>query len=158
MPPSGVSSSSMGEKEGGIKKERDEKREVLDSFRTDSSFNEDENDYDILNTLSPEVHYDKSPKKQSDKRGSETLEQMNFHKSKTSNQRDSFILDLPAKKEVRDQGQHPAQVKFDITINHQPIFTLSSEQHQQQRMGAQEGASHQSPPDLNPQSRDSSKD
>ena len=63
MPPSGVSSSSMGEKEGGIKKERDEKREVLDSFRTDSSFNEDENDYDILNTLSPEVHYDKSPKK-----------------------------------------------------------------------------------------------
>jgi hypothetical protein len=63
MPPSGVSSSSMGDLDGGINKERDEKREVLDSFRTDSSFNEDEHDYDILNTLSPEVHYDKSPKK-----------------------------------------------------------------------------------------------
>jgi hypothetical protein len=63
MPLSGVSSSSMGEVDGGVNKERDEKREVLDSFRTDSSFNEDEHDYDILNTLSPEVHYDKSPKK-----------------------------------------------------------------------------------------------
>ena len=74
MPPSGVSSSSMGEEDGGVHRENNEKREVLDSFRTDSSLNDEEHNYDILDTLSPEVHYDRSPKKQPEKRGSETLE------------------------------------------------------------------------------------
>jgi hypothetical protein len=62
MPLSGVSSS-IGEEDGGFHREIDEKREVLDSFRTDSSLNDEEHNYDILDTLSPEVHYDKSPKK-----------------------------------------------------------------------------------------------
>lgn len=63
MPVSGVSSSSSIGESGGIKKNCDEKREVLDSFRTDSSFNEDENDYDILNTFSPVGVNDRSPQK-----------------------------------------------------------------------------------------------
>ena len=46
----------MAEEDGGVHRENKEKREVLDSFRTDSSLNDDEHNYDILDTLSPEVH------------------------------------------------------------------------------------------------------